>query len=330
MATPIGTATLTSISKQYVMPEIVDQIYTSNALFYRLDRANKRVVRGGTQIEVPLGVSRFTSSGSYRGFDLLDTTPQDVIKTAAYDWKQYFVTVSVDGLTLIKNDSPESVADLIKTYFQIAQEEMEENLGNDLFSDATTNTNNLDGVQGAVDNGTVAATYGGLGSRTTTNSFWQPATGALDTTTTTLTLPAMQAVFGAATDGARHPTIIVTTQATYNRYQNLVQPQQRFPSEPMGTDEQLGKAGFTNLLYNNVPVVVDSHCNTARAGTTGDSMYFLNEDYIDFVVSPRADMKLEDFQPAINQDAAVAKILFAGDIVFKNIKRQGVLTAITA
>ncbi len=330
MATPIGLSTLTSISRRFILPEVTDQIYTSNAMFYRWDRANKRIVRGGTQIEVPLGWTRFTSSGAYRGFDLLDTTPQDVIKNAAFDWKQYYVTVAVDGLTLIKNDSPESIADLVKSYFQIAQEEMEENLGNDLFSDATTNTLKLDGVQGAVDNGSVAATYGGLGSRTTTNSFWQPASGALDSTTTTLTLPAMQAVFGAATDGARHPTIIVTTQATYNRYQNLVQPQQRFPSEPMGTDEQLAKAGFTNLLYNNVPVVVDSHCNTVRAGTTGDSMYFFNEDYWEFAVSPRADMKLEDFQPAINQDAAVAKILFAGNILCKNVKRQGLMTAITA
>src|SRR5207244_3609018 len=143
---------------------------------------------------------------------------------------------------------------LVRTYFQIAQQEIVEDLGNDLFSDAVTNPKALDGLQGAVDNGTVAATYGGLGSRTTTNSFWQPATGALDSTTATLTIPAMQAVFGAAIDGARHPTIIITTQANYNRFSTLVQPQQRFPTEPMGADEQLAKAGFTNLLFNNVPV----------------------------------------------------------------------------
>ena len=35
----------------------------------------------------------------------------------------------------------------------------------------------------------VASTYAGLGSRTTTNSFWQPASGALDTTTTTTSGP---------------------------------------------------------------------------------------------------------------------------------------------
>ena len=269
------------------MPELVDSIYASNALFYRLDRANKRVIRGGTQIEQPIIYKRFGSSGSYKGFDLLDTTPQDVIKNAAWDWKQKYVTVSVDGLTLIKNDSPESVADLVKAYFEIAREEMEELLGAGLFTDSVTDANEIDGLQGAVDNGTVAATYAGLGSRTTTNSFWQPATGALDTTTAVLTIPAMQAVFGAATDGARHPTLILTTQANYNRFSNLVQPQQRFPSEPAGQDEQLAKAGFTNLLFNNVPVVVDSHCNA-------NHIYFLNEDYILIAVSPRAYSAIDD------------------------------------
>ena len=305
------------------MPELVDSIYASNALFYRLDRANKRVIRGGTQIEQPIIYKRFGSSGSYKGFDLLDTTPQDVIKNAAWDWKQKYVTVSVDGLTLIKNDSPESVADLVKAYFEIAREEMEELLGAGLFTDSVTDANEIDGLQGAVDNGTVAATYAGLGSRTTTNSFWQPATGALDTTTAVLTIPAMQAVFGAATDGARHPTLILTTQANYNRFSNLVQPQQRFPSEPAGQDEQLAKAGFTNLLFNNVPVVVDSHCNA-------NHIYFLNEDYILIAVSPRADMKLEDFQTPVNQDAAVAKILWAGNLILQNVRRQGLMNAVAA
>src|SRR4029077_10383942 len=103
-------------------------------------------------------------------------------------------------------------------------------------------------------------------------------------------------------------------------YKTRAPPNRRCRSEPMGTDEQLAKAGFTNLLYNNIPMVVDSHCNTVRAGTTGDSLYMLNEDYIELCVSPRADMKLEDFQPAINQDAAVAKLLWAGNLIFKNVK----------
>lgn len=329
MATPIGTDAITAISRRFILPQITDQFYLSNALFHRLYRSNRKVIRGGTQIEVPLMYTDWSAAGVYRGFDLLDTTPQDVFKNAAYDWKQYYVNVAVDGLSLIKNDSPESVANLITKYFEVARSKMEDQVGNDLFSDAVTNTSRLDGLQGAIDNGSVAATYAGLNNRTTTNSFWQPATGALDTTTTTLSYGAMRTVFGAATSGARHPTIIITTQANYNRFAGLFQPQQRFPSQGAGVDEQLAKAGYTNILFDNVPVVVDSHCNTTRLGVTGDHMYFLNETYMELVVNARADMTMKDFQQPINQDAMVAPLLFAGDLVFSNLSRQGLMTAIT-
>lgn len=330
MATPIGTDVVTSISRRFVMPEIVDQVYRSNVLFYRLQAMNKKTVRGGFQIEVPLLYSKFNSSGFFSGFDLLDTTPQDVVKNAAFDWKEAYVTITIDGLTLIKNDSPDAIASIIRSYFEAARMEMDDRLGQGVFSDGVTNTKSITGLQAAIDNGTVAATYGGLGNRTTTNSFWQPATGALDTTTTTLTLPAMQTVFGRATEGARHPTLLIGTQSNYDRYWNLNQVHQRFPTTAMGQDEQLAKAGFTNLLFNNVPFAVDSHVNTTRAGVTGDSLYFLNEEYIQLVVSSRRDMVLEDFLQPVNQDAMTAKLLWAGELVFSNIARQGLMSALTA
>lgn len=327
VAVPIGTDALTAITNRYVLPQVTDSFYLSNALFHRLYRSNRKVIKGGTQVEVPIMYKDWSAAGVYSGFDLLDTTPQDVFKNAAYAWKQYQVSVSVDGMTLAKNDTPEAIANLVTKYFEVATAKMEDQAGNDLFSDAVTNTNRIDGLQGAIDNGSVAATYAGLGNRTTTNSFWQPATGALDTTTTTLSYGAMRTVFGAATQGARHPTIIITTQANYNRFAGLFQPQQRFPSQGAGTDEQLAKAGYTNLLFDNVPVVVDSHCNTSRLGTTGDSMYFLNETYIELDVLK--DMTMNPFVRPVNQDAMVATLLLYCNIIFSNLQRQGLLSALT-
>lgn len=322
-ATPVGTNTILSISRRFVLPQIIDQIYRSNALFYRMDRSNKRKVQGGTQIEVPLMYARIGAAGSYSGFDPLDTTPTDIMKNAAWAWKQYYCNVTFDGLTLLKNDSPESIANIVETYFEAARMEMEEQLGTDLYSDAVTNTEAIDGLRGAIDNGTVAATYGGLGSRTTTNSFWQPRSGALDTTTATLTLDALQAVFGAATDGARHPTLIVTTQANYNRLWSATQIVQTFPSQAMGSDEQLAKAGFTNILFNNVPVVVDPHC-------PANTIFFLNEEYIELIVHSARDFDLQDFRYPTNQDAGVAPLFWAGNLIVKNIANQGKMTAVAA
>ncbi len=319
MATPLGTNVVNSIARRYIVPEITDNVYNSNPLFFRLNTANKKVVRGGTQIEAPLMYQRFAAGGAYTGLQLLDISPSDTVRNAAWDWKQYYVPVTVDGLTLIKTDSPESIADFIRLYFAQAEMEMSEHLGTGVFSDGTTNTLLIDGLAGAVDDGTVLTTYGGL-SRTTF-TWWK---STMDTATTQMTLTALQSMFGNTSRGGRHPTLIVSNQANYNRYWVLNTAKQNFYVQPVAMDEQLANAGFTNLLFNSVPWVVDSHI-----ASTAGTIYFLNEDYISLCVSPRGDFYMEDFQTAINQDAMVAKLFWAGNLYITNCQVQGKMTAVT-
>jgi hypothetical protein len=318
MATPIGTNVVNSIARRYIVPEITDNIYASNPLFFRLNQANKISVRGGYQIEAPLLYSRFVAGGAYSGLDLLDVTPSDTIRNAAWDWKQYYVPVTVDGLTLIKTDSPEAIADFIRQYFAQAEMELSEFLGDGVWSNGVSNTKKIDGIQGAVDDGTVLTTYGGLSRSTFT--WWK---SVVDASTTQLTLTALQTQFGSQTIGGRHPTLIVTTQANYNRYWVLNTAKQNFYVQPVAVDEQLANAGFTNVLFNGVPFLVDSHA-------PDNSIYLLNEDFINLAVSPRGDFYMEDFQTAINQDAMVAKLFWAGNLFFTNCKLQGKFTAITS
>jgi hypothetical protein len=317
MATAIGTNVVNSIARRYIMPEIVDQVYNSNPLFFRLYNANKRIIRGGYQIEVPLMYKEFTVGGSYQGFDLLDVSPQDTVKNGAWDWKQYYVPVTVDGLTLIKTDSPEAIADFIRFYFKQASMQMAENLGDGVNGDGTGNGGkDLDGIALALDD---SGTYGGLSK--TANSWWQ--SGLDNSSTTTMTLSALQTAFGSLTVGGQHPSLITTTQANYNRYWNLNQSFQRFPEDSTGSDQQLARAGFTNLLFNNVPFLVDSH-------STANYVNFLNEEFWYFAVSPRADFYLEDFQQAIAQDAMTAKMLWAGNLLCTACNLQGRYTAMSA
>lgn len=324
MATPIGADVVTSLARRYIMPEIVDNIYRSNPIFFRINQANKKIVNGGTQIEVPLMYKRFASGGPYRGYDLLNVIPSDTVKNGAWDWKQHYVNVTVDGLTLIKTDSPEAIANFIQFYFAQAEMEMAENLATGLFSDGTTDTKEVDGFEGAIDDGTVLTTYAGLAR--SGNTFLN---SIVDSTTTTLTWAALQNVFGRSSEGGRHITIIASRQEQYNRYLALTELGQRFPVQAGGHDEQLASAGFTNALFNNVPWVVDSHVfdgpNTSNSAIVG-----INEDYVYWAVSPRADFYLEDFQTPVNQDAMVAKMLWAGNLVMPNTQRHFKMTAVAA
>lgn len=324
MATPIGVGTVTSLARRYIMPEIVDVVYASNPFFFRMAKMHKKMIRGGYQIEVPWMYRRFSNGGAYSGFDPISIAPNDTVKNGAWDWKQYAVPVAIDGGTLIKVDSPDAIANVIKFEFAQAEMEMAELLATGLMSDAVTNTKEIDGMKGSVDAGGVSTTYAGL--LRSANTF---INSQVDTTTATLTTTALQSHFGAVTSGGRSPSIIASRTEQYNRFHNLGLVTQQTNLGPTGYDEVLYQAGFTNLLYNGVPWVQDSHIFDGP-NTSNSAILTLNEEYFYFAVSPRADFYLSDFQSPTDQDAMVAMIKWAGNFINTNPARQGKMTNVSA
>ena len=75
MATAIGTNVVTSLARHFILPEITDNIYASQVVTFRLMAANKRIIRGGTQLEFPLMFTRMAAGGFYSGMDPLDVSP---------------------------------------------------------------------------------------------------------------------------------------------------------------------------------------------------------------------------------------------------------------
>ena len=134
-----------------------------------------------------------------------------------------------------------------------------------------------------------------------------------------------QRLFTSAQQGGKAPTIIVSRDDQYARYWGIVQAKQNFYVQAGGHDEQLASAGFTNLLFNNVPWVTDSHVPDGT-GSSNSEIYMLNEEYIDLCVSPRADFRLDDFQKPHNQDAMVSNLYWAGELGVKNCARHSKAT----
>ena len=320
MPSVIGLDTLTTISRQTILPDIVDGVYDSHVLLYRLVRSNKKMIQGGNHIEYPIQYARPNIAGPYQGYDVINVAPFDVLRAAAWDWKQYQSHVTIDGLSTIKANSPDAVADLISTQFDIARAELEMALGADLYRGVTGSGNPkaLDGLADAVAN---SGTYGTLNHA---NSYWQ---AKVNTGTTQMSVGALFTMFGDLTIGREHPTIILSRQAQYNRFASLVYGTSGASYDlqvpAVGSDEVLGQAGFTNLLFNNVPWVVDSLVD----GSSDGKVYFLNENHMRLIVSSRADMFLEDFVRPHNQDAATSLLLWAGNFIVSNPRLQGVFTS---
>lgn len=326
--TAIGANTITSIARHFIMPQITDQIYGSNVLLYRLMKGNKRMVQGGTQIEVPLMYKRFTTGGAYSGYDVFDTTPHDTIRNAVFNWKQHQVTWSVDGLTMLKADSPLAIANFLTLQSQQAYMEMAENLAAGLFGDGIgtiTGTKDLDGLGGLVGTGSTIGnqSYGGLDR--TTYTWWDSSVTGV-TSNDTMDEATLMTAFTAAQRGGQSPTLIVSGQDQWNRYWALGAASgtaDRFPRQPEGHDNLLYSAGFTNLLFNNVPWVADSHVTQGVVDANNSRVYMLNENFLHWIVSPRADFYLKPFQEPHNQDAMVASLLWAGNLVCSNPDAQG-------
>lgn len=320
MPTVIGTNTMTSIVRHFIAPEITDVIYGTNVFFYRQNAA-KKIIAGGTQLEYPFMYARFAAGGPYSGADVLTMVASDTIKNGVWGWKQHYVPIVVEGLTLIKSDSPLAIANHVSLQMQQAEIEMADNLGTGIMSDGSTNPKELDGMQIAVDS---TGTYGGLAR--STNSW---LASVEDGSTSTLALDKLQSLFGSAKKGGRSPSLILSRQEQYNRYWKLASDKQNIYTEPVARDSQLAQLGFDNLLFNGVPWCVDDKVFDGP-NASNSAVLMLNEDFINFIVSPRADFYVEDFQTPITQDVMASRLMWAGNVIVRDPARQAKMTALTA
>jgi hypothetical protein len=341
----IGTNTVSAIARHYIMPRVTDQVYRKVPLLYRLMQSNRMQLRGGTHIEVPLMYARFNTGGPYSGYDVWNTTPSDTIRNARFEWKQHYITWAVDGLTLIRSDAPDSIASFLMLQAEQARMEMTENLANGLdgggsssaiagyfgAGGAATSYNDvkdIDGINAMLGTGTTLGnpTYGNI--TRSANTWWN---AQVDGTTTTLTEASLQAMF-TSFPGANTPTLIRSRVDQYNRFYALnvsTTNPRNYNREAAGHDALLASAGFTNLLFNQVPWIWDPHVVSGVTNNNNSAIQFLNENYLYWVTNSRANFALKDFVEPPNQDAMVAGIKWAGNLITTNCAVHGVMTAIT-
>lgn len=324
MATPIGANDVTAIVNRYLIDTLVDVVYPSNPITYRLHKQKKVVVSGGTQIEVPLMFSRFAAGGWYQGYDALSMVPSNTVKNLAFDWKQAYVPVVVDNGTLMRTDSPDAIYNYISQKWMQAEIEMAEILGTALWSDGIVDPKSPDGLKAIVDNGSVAATYGG-----NLRSGFTALNSTIDSATSTLTLNSLIDLVNNASEGGRHPTVIVSRKEQWARYVKLNVALQQYFLGPSGADESMASAGFTTAVFSGIPWLVDSHVFDGP-NASNSSIVALNEDYFQLVINKRADFRMEPFQKPVNQDVFASAIYWGGNLVCMAPGRQAKMTNISA
>jgi len=297
---------LNSITQKLYIPKMVDNIFDSNALLQRWKKNNYKSVDGGTKIVEPLLYDTTTAAGRYQGADTLNITGNDQFTAAEFDYKEYYASIPITRIDELKNSGKSRVISMVEAKVQAAEKTLKDIMGTDIFGDGST-ANAMKGIQLICD---VTGTYGGIAKGS--YSWWQ---AQQDTTTTAFTLAAFQALFGACSIDNDRPTVAVTTQAIYDDAYGQVQPQQRF------TDSSTMKAGFTNMILNGIPLIVDSH-------QTSGYMHLLNEKYINLRYHKDENFRFDPFKKPINQNVTVAHIFWTGALTCNNCRMQGEFSAL--
>ena len=321
MPSIIGADSVSAISRHLVMPVITDQVYGSNAMFWRWNRANKKQFQGGTHIEAPFIVSTWQNGGPYQGYEILDTSPNETEKNGGWDWKQHYVPVAFDARTLIRMNTPLAAANIVQLRWEQARMGMANFLGNGLWSSGS-NAKELDGIPVMIDDGGLAASYAGL---TRASNTYLNATD--DSASTTMTWTFLQTLRSNANKGGHFPTIVVSRKEQYNRFLGLGVANQRWPVGPSGHDEQLLSAGFTNALFENIPWVVDDKCIDGPS-TSNSSIFMIDEEPIDLVIAGGRDFYMRDFAVPTNQDAMVGFLFWMGNVINRRPQTSAVARAI--
>lgn len=298
---------ISAITEKYFVPKLTDNIFKSIPLFSRLQKKVQKI-GGGTKVLIPLNYAQATAVGWYSGSDTLDNTDNDVITSAEFDWKQIYASIPISRKDELINGGQAAKVDFVKSKMMIAEKSLKDTLAVGVWNAGST-TNAILGIRAFL---SVSATYGGISQSTYS---WHQAN--IDSSTTTFSIPALQTQWATTALNGETPSVILSGSARYTSYYISLQPQQRF------MDSESAKGGFTSLMFNAAPWLVDSKAPATH-------IVGLNEDYLHLIGHKDEWFRFEDFAKPINQNVRVAKIYCMLAFASSNNRMHFAQTALTA
>lgn len=321
---------------------LADNFTNNNALVQRLSkRGNVKPFSGGNVIlqELAYNDSNTANVNSYSGFEIINIQQNSPISAAQFSIAQYAAAVTMSGLEMLQNSGEEAFIDLMEGRMEVAEGQLLNRIGSDIYGDGTGNGGkNLTGLGAAVPDTATSGTYGGI-SRSSF-SFWQSksysgVTNGGAAVSANNIIAYMTALAIQLVRGSDKTDLIVADNTYYQYYVNALQAIQRVTS-----DDGSGTAGsgFASLKFygggQSADVVLDGGVYNGGdsvgswTGATSAHMWFLDTKYI--FLRPHKDRNFVPIggeRQAVNQDAVVKLIGWAGNLTCSNSYLQGVLKA---
>ena len=302
--------------------EFADNVTKDLALLRRLEqRGNVKPADGGRTLVQELEYAENSTFQYYSGYEVLNVAPSETFSAAEFNWKQAAVNVTWSGLEAdIQNAGREKVIDLLESRIANARRTMANNLSTGIFSDGTgTSGKQVGGLQSLVADAPATGTVGGINRAN--YSFWRNQVYDFSDESVTPSATTIQAAMrnlylnckrGSAASEA--PDFVVAGTTYFEYFWNSLTTIQRVTSDDEAT------AGFDSLKFRKADVFHDEDCNAAR-------MYMLNTQYLFWRPHRNRNMVPLERKGAVNQDATVVPIVWAGNLTMSNAARQGVIVA---
>lgn len=347
---------LINLTLDDITPKVVDTILVSNVALQALQNRTVRIT--GKNKQYPVKYKKQGNGKSFDGFDLLNTNYVDTTVKLSFVPKNVDQPVVFADTDIAAAQGEEAIIELVAYKVEESTQELADQLGDMIYSDGTGNSGkDLDGFQSAIK---TSGSYGGLDYSTYTTL---QATVDSSTNLAALDLSKLDAMYAAITSGNNVPTHIFTTKAIFAKLKTLLSVGTVGIGNPIVTTGQagagqmlpgsrqalVGNFGYTELYYNGIPVIADEKCPAGHLYMININTWDLlvqsmpaSEGYSEIAFNPsvitgqydlNTEKKFVGFSRSkavrpVNQLGSVAHIVFRGNLVCNNPKRNGRFTAL--
>ena len=294
--------------------QMFDNIFKDSA-FMALLRLNDAVEtqNGGERIRAPLMYGKNSTVKSYSGADTLDTTIQDGITTAFYEWKEIGGTVSITRKEERQNSGEAAKIALLRSKIQQAEMSMREELNKQVVQGTVSGTTFVPGNDNKdlyplgyflrKLNATDPTTGGNVGNIAGADySWWRHKTSAFNgdndtgnsfsNTVSTYKglVVSLKRLYNYCSRGSGgSPNIALFDQVSFETYENALDEKVRY------TNTKLADMGFDNIKLRGATCIWDEKVPEIDAGditdplTTG-TVFMLNTNFYKLIVDSETDV----------------------------------------
>ncbi len=335
--------------------KMIDNIFRDSAFLAYLRMTNAIEKQdGGERVAMPLMYGDNDTVKTYGGYETLDTTPQDGMTTAFYEWAEIAGTISISRKEERQNSGEARILNLLKSKVKQAEMTMREKLNTDLvrgtvsgatFVPETSSGGNLGllplGYFMRKLNATDPTTGGNVGNISgSSNSWWRHNTAVMDSasvdTGNAFALnvstyagwkAALRRMYNYCSRGSGgSPDLCVMDQVSFETYENALDTQVRYMNTKMGD------MGFDTLKLRGATVIWDEvvpDLDNGTAAITDGTAFFINTNFYKLIIDSETDIVTTPFIEPENQTAKTAKVLFMGQAALSNMRKFGVCYAVS-